>query len=640
MDTRIWKPAVLTLAIGCGAFVSATPVTDGLQVWLDAGSGTSSTTDGAGLTSWTDAQNSHVFGNANVTLPTYVEDAGSGLPAIDFRRSSGFIGDFSSTSGPLLGDATIFVIGKFGGYTDHTPGSSSYWFSIDSSTGQAEHALGRDESGGSPDALYHWRSQPLPPGFYGTNITEDPGGDFNYFTAVYRGGGASGSGMAAWINGSSGLASVADLSTAGNDAAYGANPATTRVGLWTSNVNGLDGQIRELLIYDRILTPTEVTDVETYLAGRVEGSPIVVPEPEEFVFYANLSGEPNDTVPGFVPHGDPEVSGLATLTIRDNNTMDYEITLTDDRYRVTQAHLYNINKTSGTSGNPAHGDSIICWGGRWESNAAGGDSSEFLTGHGYSNGRLDEVLANPQDWALILHTEGGHFALDETDGLIEYDPNLSGPQETSVTGVPQSERARRFNNRVGKTLLDLVLREDNTSDTAAPFHDPNAPGNQNDSPFPDANGNLWVESDGNGSFQLTAEAVSRGYDLETEYLFYLYDDQGPSWDFGGPEGAMAAFLLPPLPGDYNVDGEVDAADYTTWRNNLGAPAGTLPNDTDGGPIGAAQYATWKANFGTTTTGSAAQQVGAVPEPTSLWLGAIGLCVGLLGCRRATVRCHR
>src|SRR5690606_15721185 len=52
-----------------------------------------------------------------------------------------------------------------------------------------------------------------------------------------------------------------------------------------------------------------------------------------------------------------------------------------------------------------------------------------------------------------------------------------------------------------------------------------------------------------------------------------------------------------LAGDYNADGTVDAADYTVWRNNLGAPAGTLPNDTAGGPIGAGQYLAWKANFG-------------------------------------------
>jgi hypothetical protein len=29
-----------------------------------------------------------------------------------------------------------------------------------------------------------------------------------------------------------------------------------------------------------------------------------------------------------------------------------------------------------------------------------------------------------------------------------------------------------------------------------------------------------------------------------EYLFYLYDDQGPEWDYGGPEGAGSGILIP------------------------------------------------------------------------------------------------
>lgn len=78
-----------------------------------------------------------------------------------------------------------------------------------------------------------------------------------------------------------------------------------------------------------------------------------------------------------------------------------------------------------------------------------------------------------------------------------------------------------------------------------------------------------------------------------------------------------------LAGDYNVDGIVNAADYTLWRDSVGAQAGTLANDVDGGVIGPDQYATWKANFGTS---SAAGEV-AVPEPAGSLLLVI-LCWGL------------
>ena len=61
-------------------------------------------------------------------------------------------------------------------------------------------------------------------------------------------------------------------------------------------------------------------------------------------------------------------------------------------------------------------------------------------------------------------------------------------------------------------------------------------------PFSDANGVMWTETDGVGGWQLTTDAMSNGFDLQTDYLYYLYDDQGPTWDFGGPEGAMRGSL--------------------------------------------------------------------------------------------------
>jgi hypothetical protein len=79
-----------------------------------------------------------------------------------------------------------------------------------------------------------------------------------------------------------------------------------------------------------------------------------------------------------------------------------------------------------------------------------------------------------------------------------------------------------------------------------------------------------------------------------------------------------------LAGDYNGNGIVDAADYTVWRDNLGSPAGTLPNDTDGGAIGSAQYATWKANFGMALTSSGFASSASVPEPATALLMTLAL----------------
>jgi hypothetical protein len=87
-----------------------------------------------------------------------------------------------------------------------------------------------------------------------------------------------------------------------------------------------------------------------------------------------------------------------------------------------------------------------------------------------------------------------------------------------------------------------------------------------------------------------------------------------------------------LAGDYNENGVVDAADYTVWRDNLGAAAGTLPNDVDGGVIGQAQYDTWKQNFGN-VAGSGSLAVTTVPEPAAAVLWILGIIAVLL--RRRT-----
>lgn len=65
-----------------------------------------------------------------------------------------------------------------------------------------------------------------------------------------------------------------------------------------------------------------------------------------------------------------------------------------------------------------------------------------------------------------------------------------------------------------------------------------------------------------------------------------------------------------IPGDYNEDDVVDAADYTSWRDNLGSP-NALPNDATNG-VDQGDYTVWKNNFGLPGSGSGA--VGSTPVP--------------------------
>lgn len=78
-----------------------------------------------------------------------------------------------------------------------------------------------------------------------------------------------------------------------------------------------------------------------------------------------------------------------------------------------------------------------------------------------------------------------------------------------------------------------------------------------------------------------------------------------------------------LPGDFNGNGVVDAADYVNWR--------TTPSNFGGDPAG---YDLWRANFGAGSPGSGSNLGGgaAVPEP-----GTMSLVIFTLGC--LVVRCR-
>ncbi|MEZ6101606.1 MAG: PEP-CTERM sorting domain-containing protein [Pirellulaceae bacterium] len=78
-----------------------------------------------------------------------------------------------------------------------------------------------------------------------------------------------------------------------------------------------------------------------------------------------------------------------------------------------------------------------------------------------------------------------------------------------------------------------------------------------------------------------------------------------------------------VPGDYNKNGTVDAADYTVWKDNFGSSTNLDADGNGNGTIDAADYTVWKDNFGLS---GAAGAISSVPEPASaslfLLLGGI------------------
>jgi hypothetical protein len=89
---------------------------------------------------------------------------------------------------------------------------------------------------------------------------------------------------------------------------------------------------------------------------------------------------------------------------------------------------------------------------------------------------------------------------------------------------------------------------------------------------------------------------------------------------------FGTILAPPVNlGDFNGNGIVDAADYTVWRDSLGAPdESAIHGNGDGGGITQSDYTVWKTHFGTTYSGSASLSgVSSVPEPTAAALLFLG-----------------
>jgi hypothetical protein len=71
---------------------------------------------------------------------------------------------------------------------------------------------------------------------------------------------------------------------------------------------------------------------------------------------------------------------------------------------------------------------------------------------------------------------------------------------------------------------------------------------------------------------------------------------------------------PTLPGDYNENGAVDAADYIVWRNTVGETGAGLAADGNGNnEIDAGDYDVWRLHFGNTAGNDAPVPV---PEPST------------------------
>jgi hypothetical protein len=93
-------------------------------------------------------------------------------------------------------------------------------------------------------------------------------------------------------------------------------------------------------------------------------------------------------------------------------------------------------------------------------------------------------------------------------------------------------------------------------------------------------------------------------------LLGIVDNGGGSDPLSG-NTLLSFSLMPSIPGDFNFDGNVDAADYIVWRKGLNTTY--LPSNID----------VWRTNFGTSSTGSGVHL--SVPEPANLPILLVLMC---------------
>lgn len=81
-----------------------------------------------------------------------------------------------------------------------------------------------------------------------------------------------------------------------------------------------------------------------------------------------------------------------------------------------------------------------------------------------------------------------------------------------------------------------------------------------------------------------------------------------------------------LPGDYNHDERVDAADYGVWRKTFGSTTALAADGSDNQQIDPADFDAWRRNFGTAVAASGVA-ISGVPEPDG-WVLVVLALAGL------------
>jgi hypothetical protein len=89
-----------------------------------------------------------------------------------------------------------------------------------------------------------------------------------------------------------------------------------------------------------------------------------------------------------------------------------------------------------------------------------------------------------------------------------------------------------------------------------------------------------------------------------------------------PANALAIYEAATLPGDFDLDDDVDGRDFLLWQRLAGSTSRTVADASLNGIVDTADLLIWQNNYGTKFGGTSPVNMLHVPEPTSL----VGLIV--------------
>jgi hypothetical protein len=142
-------------------------------------------------------------------------------------------------------------------------------------------------------------------------------------------------------------------------------------------------------------------------------------------------------------------------------------------------------------------------------------------------------------------------------------------------------------------------------------------------------GSSWIYWDGMGPETLSVTGVFSAGQLQAS--FTRIDNGQLQIDTAGIFNTSTLTMgVVPNNGDFDLDGDIDGADFVAWQVNYPTTSGATRADGDAdfdGDVDGNDFAIWQTNFGTSSSLSSAA---AVPEPAAWMLLAIG---SLICCRR-------